>query len=226
MALAIAMLLGIGHATVSAAQSGPGASLAGTWTLDPYVSDHPEQVARALRFDTGQADQGVVAGPNGREGEFGRGGFGRNGSGGFGRPGTTRGQAREPLSAADQKLLSELTDTIRFAPTTLTIAQTDTTVSISTGATLAPDTLHTDGKAEKHQLTSGTVERTARWEGPQHLVVEYEVGHAGTLTYTYQVAPTTGQLVVRINFERRPGEPGPFEIKLVYDPVTRAAGAH
>jgi hypothetical protein len=29
--------------------------------------------------------------------------------------------------------------------------------------------------------------------------------------------PTTGQLVIRVNFERVPGQPGPFEIKLVYN---------
>lgn len=77
-------------------------------------------------------------------------------------------------------------------------------------------TLQTNGKAERQQLAAGIVDRTATWEGPQ-LVVRYEVGRAGTLTYTYLLAPTTGQLVVRINFERRRGEPGPFDIKLVYD---------
>jgi hypothetical protein len=223
---ALVVLLGVTIAGRTSAQGGAtSTSLSGTWTLDPYVSDHPEQVARALRIDTGEGDQDL-AGASGREGGFGRGSFGRNGSGGGGRPGGARGQAREPLSAADQKLLSELTDTIRFAPTTLTITQTDTTLSISTGTTTASDTLHTEGKAEKHQLTSGTVERTARWEGPQHLVVAYDVGRAGTLTYIYQVAPTTGQLVIRVTFERRPGVPGSLvEIKLVYDPVTRSSGA-
>jgi hypothetical protein len=86
--------------------------------------------------------------------------------------------------------------------------------------TLASDgranALHTNGKAEKHQLAAGSVDRTARWEGPQ-LVVEYEIGHAGVLRYMYQVAPTTGQLVVRVVFDRRPEQPGPFEIKRIYN---------
>ena len=53
-------------------------------------------------------------------------------------------------------------------------------------------------------------------------MVAYEVGQAGTLTYTYSLVPTTKQLVIRVNFERRPGQPGPFEIKLVYDPAPAA----
>ena len=78
----------------------------------------------------------------------------------------------------------------------------------------APQTLHTNGKAEKHQLDAGAINRTATWEGPQ-LVVAYEVGHVGTLTYTYSLVPTTKQLLIRVNVERRPGQPGPFEIRLV-----------
>jgi len=215
---ALVCLIGPANAAVTVPQGGtPSGSLAGTWTLDPYVSDHPEQVARALRVDTSEANEDVARGPSGREGDSSRGGGGRSG--------TTRKLARESLSAADRKLLSDMTDTIRFAPTTLTIAQTDTTVSITTGANTPPDTLHTDGKAEKYRLPSGTVERTARWEGPEQLVVEYDVGQSFGLTYTYHVAPTTGQLVIRIAVERRRGEPGPFEIKLVYNPGSRPASA-
>jgi hypothetical protein len=57
-----------------------------------------------------------------------------------------------------------------------------------------------------------------RGKGPQ-LVVAYEVGHAGTLTYAYSLVPTTKQLLIRVNFERRPEQPGPSEIKLVYGPA-------
>jgi hypothetical protein len=58
------------------------------------------------------------------------------------------------------------------------------------------------------------------WEGPQ-LVVAYDVGNAGTLTYRYDKAPTTGQLVVRVSFERKSGGTSPLEVKLVYDPPAR-----
>jgi hypothetical protein len=115
-------------------------------------------------------------------------------------------------------MLTELTDAVRFPPTTLSIAQTEDALTLATG-TGRPDTLHANGKTEKHQLVAGAVDRTALWEGPQ-LVVAYAVGHSGTLRYNYMLAPTTGQLVVRVTFERHPGESGPFEIKLVYNHVS------
>lgn len=80
----------------------------------------------------------------------------------------------------------------------------------------APYEMHTDGKAEKHALEGGTVKRTAQWVGPQLRVV-YEVGRAGLLTYTYTLVSSTGQLLIRVNFESLPGRPGPFDIKLVYN---------
>jgi hypothetical protein len=87
----------------------------------------------------------------------------------------------------------------------------------SRGADRAGDRdLRIDGKAEKHPLETGTVKRTAQWVGPQLRVV-YEVGHAGLLTYTYALVPSTGQLLIRVNFERLPGYPGPFDVKLVYN---------
>jgi hypothetical protein len=39
----------------------------------------------------------------------------------------------------------------------------------------------------------------------------------GILTYSYSIVPTTGQLLIRINFERVPEQPGPFDIKIVYN---------
>jgi hypothetical protein len=73
-----------------------------------------------------------------------------------------------------------------------------------------------DGTREKRFTEAGPSARTAAWEGPQ-LKVAYDVGRAGTLTYTYFVVPTTGQLLIRVNCERVPAQPGPFDIKLVYN---------
>jgi len=222
-ATAAVLVAVFGLATMGAARDRPRAprSFQGSWTLDLYLSDHPEQVARALRLDTGEGGDDIT-GDMAESADVGRGNVGRGTSGGFGRPGTTRGVSREAISENDRKLLAELTDAVRFPPAALTIVQTDTAVTMATDAGMV--TLQTNGKVEKHRLAAGTVDRTATWEGPQ-LVVRYDVGHAGTLTYTYLLAPTTGQLVVRINFERRRGEPGPFDIKLVYDPAAPAGGA-
>ena len=174
--------------------------LAGTWSLDIHLSDHPEQVARAIQFDTG---------------EFTAEAFGR---GMEPRAGEERRPPADRMSTNDRKLLAELTRPVKFPSPTLTIAQRDNAVTFTVGER-APDTLRTDGKTEKRSLDAGTFNRTAEWAGPQ-LLVAYEVGRAGTLTYTFSIVPTTRQLLIRVNFELVPGQPGPFEIKLVYNRAT------
>ena len=219
----IVLVFGRGPLSAGRVPANPPVNLSGTWTLDIYLSDRAEQVARALQVDTGELTPET---------------FGRSaespGAGGIGREGVGRGQSRSParqrapakdqLGSEDRKKMTELTGPIRFPPLTLTVSQTETEITIATGAG-APQTLQTNGKAEKRQLEAGAINRTATWEGPQ-LVVAYEVGHAGTLTYTYSLVPTTKQLLIRVNFERRPREPGPFEIRLVYGraAATGAAG--
>ncbi len=187
-------------------------SLAGSWALDPYVSDHPQQLAGALRFLTAEprADAESLTGRAGADRRDG----GRGDRGGAGRSG---GVPWEPLDEGDRRLLTELTDAVRFPPPNLTISQTEGAVTVVTdsGRTV---TMQTNGKAEKHTLKSGAVERTARWEGPQ-LLVSYDVGRAGTLNYIYLRAPTTGQLVIRVDFARRRGDASVFDVRLVYDPA-------
>lgn len=215
---------GLAAATAAvAAFQGGGPSLAGTWTLDSYLSDNPEQVARAIRLDTGlsptdESLSGLEGGTPGGRG-MGRGGYGRGGYGRMGGPPPPR--RPEPISAEDRKLVEELTGAVQFPPPTLTITQDGSEITLA-GGSGASQTFHAGSKAEKQQLQAGVVDRTVAWEGP-HLVVRYQVGHAGTLRYTYSVAPTTKQLVVRVTFDRDQ-QAGPFEIKLVYDPAP-AGGA-
>lgn len=221
--LAILILFTPGREARLAGQaSGSATDLSGTWSLDIHLSDSPEQVARMLRVDTGEFPLEVF----GRGAEAsGAGGIGREGTGrgGAGRQGPGRAAASDQMNADDRKTLSELTRPVRFAAPRLTISQTATEVIIEPSIG-APQTLRTDGKAEKHQLEAGTVQRRASWEGPQFLVT-YEVGGAGKLTCAYSLVPTTGQLLIRVNFERRPKEPGPFEIKLVYGRAPAAGTA-
>jgi hypothetical protein len=196
----------------------PSSTITGTWQLDPYVSDHPEMVARILQLSTGAA----TVRP--REELRGRGGFGRLGDRPRERSGGTKGdQAAEPprdaLNDQDRRVLDELTGGIRFAPARLTIARNGAAVTIS-GDAREPLTLATDAKAEKQTIADATIERRATWEGPQ-LLVTYDVGKAGTLSLRYERAPTTGQLVVRASFARRLAEASPLEVKLVYDPAPR-----
>ena len=188
----------------------------GTWTLDAYLSDHPAQVAQAIRIDTGQPGGQEVfrGGP-----ENGRIGAGRRGTEPGRGEGTTSKDraAADPMRPEDRKTITELTDAVRFASPTLTIVQTDADITIAS-ARGGSQTIHTNGKAEKQSLNGGAVDRGAGWEGPI-LAVRYEVGRAGTLVYTYSMVPTTKQLLIRVNFERVPDQPGPFDIKLVYNRV-------
>jgi hypothetical protein len=171
----------------------------GLWTLDALLSDPPEQVARELREDTAQPNQTDI---------FGAGGVGESrGRRGAPAPKTSR---TDPIGEADRKLLEQLTTSVQFPPTTLSVSQTNAEL------TVAGQTIRLDGKPDTRQVnSSGAVERTAAWEGPQ-LVVREKVGHAGTLRTIYSTVPATRQLLVRVNFERD-GQLGPFEIKLVYD---------
>ena len=212
---ALIILIGIGGARAMYAQAPAGRpDFSGTWTFDTYLSDNPEQIARALRLDTGQPWDEALVGRG-----TGRGGFGGVGRTGGGR-GTFGGDERGPAEAADQmsaddrRKVTELTNAVQFASPTLTITQAESTIAVA-GDRGAARTILTSGKAEKYALEAGTVDRVARWEGPT-LVIAYDVGHAGTLTYTYLLVPTK-QLLIRVNFERVRGEPGPFDIKLVYN---------
>ena len=220
-AAALLVMVAIACATPTHAQGIPvgGPDFSGTWMLDSHLSDNPEQVAQEIRFDTGQSvDQELFGGgtERGRPGGIGRGGEGQGRRVG---PERDHGGTADQISADDRKKVTELTDAVQFASPTLTIAQTDSTITIA-GTRGGTQTLSTNGKVEKQALDAGAVDRVASWEGPS-LVVAYEVGHAGTLTYTYVLVPTTKQLLIRVNFERRRGEPGPFDIKLVYNRAGR-----
>jgi hypothetical protein len=185
--------------------------LSGTWLIDTYLSDHAEQIARAIEFDTGEFRYDANTDrPAGR---------------GTGTPASSEPPRRSPgregrggtvarLSETDRRVLAELTRPVRFPPLTLKISQSHEALTIV--GDREPYQVRTDGKAEKQVLETESVNRTAQWTGPD-LRVAYEVGHAGILTYNYSIVPTTGQLLIRINFERVRDEPGPFDVKIVYN---------
>ena len=185
--------------------------LSGTWSIDTYLSDHAEQIARAIEFDSGEFRHEAYTDRPARGGA-GTPAHGDPAHRGPGRAG--RGGAVDRLSETDRKVLAELIRPVRFPPLTLKISQSDQTLTIV--GDREPYEMRTDGKDQKHVLETGSVKRRAQWTG-QHLSVAYDVGHAGILTYDYSIVPTTGQLLIRINFERMRDEPGPFDVKLVYN---------
>jgi hypothetical protein len=183
--------------------------LSGKWTLDTVLSDSPEQTAAAIRIDLGLGGfENLFAESGGRGG--GRGNGGRHGS--ESRPGAA--QNHQP-NAEEQKRIDELTQSLRYPPTTLTIAQTPAAVTITDEQQRAR-TLTPTGKREKETLGAASLEVATRWEGPQ-LVSEQDLGGGRLVRYTYSIVPATKQLLVRVAIERTPGFPGPFQIRLVYN---------
>ena len=160
-------------------------NFAGTWTLDTYVSDNPEQVAAAIHADLRLQPDTTFVMSGSRNGGFGR----RR------EPDKSSSKAKAP-SADEQKQIDDLTMTLRYPPPTLRLDQRGDTVTFA------------DDQGQTHTLN--------HWEGPQ-LVATTDLGNGRRMRSTYSLVPTTNQLMIRTAIERAPNEPGPFEIKQLYD---------
>jgi hypothetical protein len=113
--------------------------------------------------------------------------------------------------------LRDLMRELMAAPVRLTIVQRDDAVSFT------DDEGHVrrfvaNGKEEKHQLTSGTLETKSRWKDGA-MVIEWETGRGPTVVRSYRVEPSTKRLVVETTMKggSRGGDRPP--ITHVYDPV-------
>jgi hypothetical protein len=206
-ALAFAALGASAPAQVPASPVG---ALTGRWTLDVDLSDNPGQVAAAIKADLGR--------PAGEGFEFQGGGRGRSEMGARERERRENQDKKSPeqtLVSEDQKRLNEITDEILYAPLSLSISTDESSVTIANPQG-EPRTFQLNAKAEKQPFGSATAEIAARMEGPR-LVTEFDLGNGRKLVSTYSLAPTTKQLIVRSTVEPRPDQPGPFEIKRVYN---------
>ena len=113
--------------------------------------------------------------------------------------------------------MRDLMRELMTAPARLTIVQRDDAVSFT------DDDGHVrkfvaNGKDEKHQLTSGTLETTSRWKDGA-MVIAWETGRGPTVVRRYRIEPTTKQLVVETTMKggRESGDRPP--VTHVYDPV-------
>ena len=161
---------------------------------------------------------GGMGGPGGGMGRGGGGmgrgggGMGRGGGGGRGGPG-----GGGPPDQEEMQRLRDLMRELMAAPVRLTIVQRDDAVSFT------DDEGHVrrfvaNGKEEKHQLTSGTLETKSRWKDGA-MVIEWETGRGPTVVRSYRVEPSTKRLVVETTMKggSRGGDRPP--ITHVYDPV-------
>lgn len=198
--------------TIAASQSSapPAIDLSGRWTLNTYVSDNPEQVAASIRVDFGVGGSDELFGRG--EGER----FGRRGGRGEGQRNAGGGsKAPDQPSVEEQNRLNQLTEPVRYPPTTLVVSQTADAVTF-TDAQGQARTLATTGKREKQTIGANTIDVTTRWQGPQ-LISEEDLGKGRRMIFTYSIVPATKQLLLRVALERATGQRGPFEIKYLYD---------
>jgi hypothetical protein len=102
------------------------------------------------------------------------------------------------------------------APATLTIGESDSTLTVTpdTGAALI---LYGDGRKVKQAVEGGDdVETKARWQG-NDFVVERKVSGGGKVTEDYLKSQDGKQLFVIVSVD--PGRGRSFEFRRVYDAV-------
>ena len=216
--LLLAFGLALSWTTPSAAQTptpapAAGASeqlpdFSGTWILDRRLSNDPTQV----NFEAPPAQ---LPGTNTRRGSFGVSGFG--GRGGYGQNGGSRNRNDAAVSTTPEERarLAALTDQLKTASATLTIAHHDPTLAVSDalGRTI---TFQTTASRDDHTLGAVTIASTSHWEGGR-ILVEYAISDRRTLVYTYTLLQTSHQMVLRVRpqFNDLPRVNG-SELKLVY----------
>jgi len=209
----VAAIAIVAAAVAHAQTSKPALDLAGTWTLDTYLSDSPEQVAASIRIDLGQDGSGAFSGmpERGRARGMGRRGQPPRGEGGGSAAAT---------SPEDQQALDNITAAVRFPPPTLRITQTDASIVI--GDVQGPSrTFQINGRREQQMFDTTRADSVARREGPQ-VVIDIDLGKGRKMTLIYSIVPTTAQLRMRVRFEKAPNDLGPFEVKYIYN---RASGS-
>lgn len=178
--------------------------LSGAWEMNRDLSSAP--------------GSGPAAGPDrgggggGRRGPGGGGGFG----GGFGGGGRPRGgpPGGGPPGGAptreDMEARRALMQEVLTLPARLTITQEgDKVVFIEPDGVVR--TYAANGAAEKHQLTNGTIETKAKWDG-QTLRMELVVGARMTLVRTFRVTGDPRRLQVTTVFEGGPKDQGQLTV--------------
>ena len=211
-----------GEARSGARAQEPAASrpaLGGVWQLNRELST---PAGGGPGVDTGRRGSGLGGGMGGGRGggmggPGGRGG-GMGGPGGGGRGGPGGGAPNEEAMQAMRDTMHELLQ----PATRLTIVQHDDTVSFT------DDQGHVrkfvaNGKDEKHQLQSATLETKSAWKDGK-LVIQWETGRGPTVVRSYRVDAELHRLVVETSMKGGRGAGGGDRppVTHVYDAVTDA----
>lgn len=210
----VVVMAALGSMAGAAPRQASGASrdaLMGSWVLDQESSTLPPN--DAMPADPRGAGGMGGRPPGGGPGMGGPGG-GRPGPGMGGGPGGPGGEGSRP-SPEEMKRIRDLMRELVEAPARLTMALDGEAVAFVDEDGRVRKYV-ANGKAEKHQLTAGTVQTRTRWDGPS-LIIETEAREGLRLKQIYALEPGTGRLVVTTSMEgsRAPQDRPP--LKAVYD---------
>ena len=197
--------------------TGVQADLSGAWELNREASS---SIPAGLGPDTdGGGHRGDGGSGSGHGG--GRGGFGGSGMGAMGGHGAPGGPPADRPDKEEMQRMRDLTHEVLVSPVRLVIDQAEALV------TFTDDEGHVrrfaaNGKSEKHQLTSGTVNTKTRWEDGA-VVMELEIPHGVKLSRRYALSVAAGARQLIVTTDVTGGDRGPggkrSPIKAVYDPA-------
>ncbi len=191
--------------------------VSGVWELNRDLSSPPggmptggDQSGRGGRGPGGGGGRGPGAGGPGRGGFGGGAGGGARGGGSRGGgPGGGERPSKEQMEAG-RALLAEVME----LPARFTLIQ-DGEKLIVTEPDGVVRTYLVNGKAEKHQLTNGTIETKTSWDGPS-LVMRIAAGERMTVERAFTIRENPRRLEVATGFERAPKDARRLH---VYDPT-------
>jgi hypothetical protein len=181
--------------------------LSGYWTFNAAQSDIPRDMMGGDTTAGGEPRGGGRRGGFGGRGGGG-GGFG-GGRGGYG--GRSGGRGGGGMSDERRARMRQTTQLALQAPATLTIAETDSTVTL-TPESAAALAVYSDGRKIKQTVDGGgDIEIKGRWQG-NDFVVERKVSGGGKVTEDYLRSQDGKQLFVIVNLRGRS-----IEFRRVYD---------
>ena len=203
----LAATLMVGLVLAAAGRAQDVSDFTGRWALNPQLSEAPREIGFGVDWlsTPGSTTDSGTAGGRGRRGSGGSGGSGAVGRGPF---------SAHPESADDAKRALQLTAEVRKPAPILTVADTQTAITISDEAGHVR-TFHPDGRSDVLQLDGVPVGVTAKRDGGR-LVVVYAVEQGRELRYTYSRAASPPQLVVDVQFVERGGGD---HVRRVYEPA-------
>ncbi len=222
VALVVAVAITPAIRSVAAAPDQNTRNIAGTWTLNTWLTDGGDQIHQEVSADLGPSNRYDISGMPEQARPVARDAMGRRVHGGMDPIRPTSGDAPRALLTADDHLrLKSLLDSVELPATTLTITQASSGITV-VDPLRGTRTFLPNGEKQKQSFDSGTIESVTRWEGPQ-LLTDYAARRGVSLRFSYMLVPSDDHLLVRISVLTPGDEAAPYVIRHVYDRAKSAA---